>query len=1274
MPETKGSIIIDADLDSKSFETGTKEMERAIKSLHTKVEGMGLTFRKAMDGNTSAMKQFDQKAALLRETISSIETKMEQLGAVKVENKEFASLRLTLIEAEERIRKLTEAQQKLESSGKDYNYSIEYKVAMAQADEYRAKLTKLLDTHIGLLRSGKQNTEAFKTVEKEIDAARAGVSKYTEKMAQLRSEGKMGKLSDEWVKNNDELTALKNKIVEVKTQMAYMVENGKTILSGSETAEFQELASTLESIKGKLSQMQQGVTGAKQALAEEKEEAEKSEKTHTFLSNAIEKVGKVGKKAFSALWAGAKKIFNVKNAANGVEKSLGKLTKSFTSFIGRIKTRLWRQAISYVFNGFKEGFENIKGYLPEVEQNFNQLQASMLTLKNSFGAAFAPILTAVAPALITLINLCVSAVEWVGKLIAALTGATSFTRAVKVQEDYAKALGGSAGAAKDLKRQLAGFDELNILTDNQSGGGGGGGVGDVTGMFEEVPIESAITGWAKRVVDAFKAQDYEEVGRAIGEGITTAVKKADDFINNIDFTGFGVKIANGLNGLFESLDLSEAGKLLADAANGIFDTFGGFVETFEWNKFASNIAGGISGAISNFDWSGNAKAVSKFLVGLTGSIATTLKEIDWVALGQGIADALAAIDWKQLLTNVWEIIVGVFKGLVTTLQTIFATLTMDGVSLEIKNAAEEIVGNVETMQAAFENSIAGYDLQKEHAFDLVSELEELQKGFENGAVSQEELKNKVDEICQLYPDLIQYVNDEGTGFTITNDAIREQIELLTEKAKASAAEEALTEAYKEQYKAQSNLTKATVDYQKKQNIDEIFKTAKASGLEWRDVLEENRVTLEEAGYDVDKLKSSLQKLNMAQVDNKTKTNQSRAALDSATYAVQTSQDYINDLTSTIKTSADSMKTSTGSIKTSIEQNIENPLGYASDEFDALGNRLQHPIGSVKVTSDPSLTETKKIYDGITDKSATVTTKGKTDSTFTTSKSAWDQLRDTNATKTLKGKTDSSFTAKSSEYRGVTDSSATKTIHAVKGSEFDSVVEDYDAIRSKSVTVTAEVKIDSSHLTPSEAKAIDLFETGGIVSRFGQIKRFASGGSIMASGKSSWWDSVQKYATGTSRAHGTVFVAGEAGAEIVGNVNGKTEILNKSQLASAIYAAVVSGIATAFSHPIPVRLTSIGVPSVSAPLASLGTPAMASGSVLPYEVSRRVLEALNGVTEAIDNQTIDLVSAMNQNRVALAQAIIAALDGIGVGGASTTNVTRDINRQTRMLGQSVLLGG
>ena len=54
-----------------------------------------------------------------------------------------------------------------------------------------------------------------------------------------------------------------------------------------------------------------------------------------------------------------------------------------------------------------------------------------------------------------------------------------------------------------------------------------------------------------------------------------------------------------------------------------------------------------------------------------------------------------------------------------------------------------------------------------------------------------------------------------------------------------------------------------------------------------------------------------------------------------------------------------------------------------------------------------------------------------------------------------------------------------------------------------------------------------------------------------------WSNIPQFANGGMPRHGTIFAAGENGAEIVGNINRRTEVLNRSQIASAIYSAVAS---------------------------------------------------------------------------------------------------------------------
>ena len=79
--------------------------------------------------------------------------------------------------------------------------------------------------------------------------------------------------------------------------------------------------------------------------------------------------------------------------------------------------------------------------------------------------------------------------------------------------------------------------------------------------------------------------------------------------------------------------------------------------------------------------------------------------------------------------------------------------------------------------------------------------------------------------------------------------------------------------------------------------------------------------------------------------------------------------------------------------------------------------------------------------------------------------------------------------------------------------------------------------------------------GGVYSngKWQNIPQRANGG-IYSNGS---WKNIPQYANGGSPSHGTLFWAGEAGAEVVAHANGKTEVLNQSQIASAIYSAVYS---------------------------------------------------------------------------------------------------------------------
>ena len=162
---------------------------------------------------------------------------------------------------------------------------------------------------------------------------------------------------------------------------------------------------------------------------------------------------------------------------------------------------------------------------------------------------------------------------------------------------------------------------------------------------------------------------------------------------------------------------------------------------------------------------------------------------------------------------------------------------------------------------------------------------------------------------------------------------------------------------------------------------------------------------------------------------------------------------------------------------------------------------------------------------------------------------------------------------------------------------------------------------------------------------------------MSGSLSGLWNGVNKYASGTTRAHGTLFAAGEAGPEIVGHVNGRTEVLNQSQLASTMKSAVSSGMISAL-RGITIRM-----------------PAMATGSVMPYDVSAQIARSTADLQNTLDTNNEDLI----QTIISVAGQIVAAIQaqerrsGSGAGSMSAQQVINEINRRTQMFSASPLKG-
>ena len=163
----------------------------------------------------------------------------------------------------------------------------------------------------------------------------------------------------------------------------------------------------------------------------------------------------------------------LQSAVEGVSKSVRKAARNILKWgFGIRSTFILMRRLR---NAIKEGINTFAEYDDETKASINGLKTSLQQLKVSWGAAFAPIINAVAPLLERLINLLITAANYIQMFFAVLRGGSSYKKVIASNEALAKSYGGAGGAAEDAKKSVMGFDELNKLDDTSSGGGGAGG-------------------------------------------------------------------------------------------------------------------------------------------------------------------------------------------------------------------------------------------------------------------------------------------------------------------------------------------------------------------------------------------------------------------------------------------------------------------------------------------------------------------------------------------------------------------------------------------------------------------------------------------------------------------------------------------------------------------------------------------------------------------------------------------------------------------------------
>lgn len=376
----------------------------------------------------------------------------------------------------------------------------------------------------------------------------------------------------------------------------------------------------------------------------------------------------------------------------GIDKSVSSMTQAEKS---QLRYYAMMTQVTQVQGDMARTLENPANML-------RVLRAELEQAARAVGNIFIPILTKVLPIAIAV----ASALQEIIAAIAALFGVT--VKSPKWGDAIGSASAGSgaiadnmdsaAGSAKELKRYLAGFDELNVLPDQSNGGGGGGAGGGGGGLGFPTPgydfLENAVTkkidAWKKKLqpfVDWITSH-LKEIGE-IAEGIAAiflAWKISESLIRGVDtLSGFFKNISKvgslTLGGIGLIADLNEFMKALKDIQeNGanfsnvskLISEFAGMVGDIALWEGKYNIAGAlklVQGVVKivsaikdiadngvNWDNANNAiSGLTTVAIGI-GFFTKRLDVSGWAMAIQGLSSVITEIaaNWEAIKKGDWS--------------------------------------------------------------------------------------------------------------------------------------------------------------------------------------------------------------------------------------------------------------------------------------------------------------------------------------------------------------------------------------------------------------------------------------------------------------------------------------------------------------------------------------------------------------------------------------------------------------------------------------------
>lgn len=610
---------------------------------------------------------------------------------------------------------------------------------------------------------------------------------------------------------------------------------------------------------------------------------------------------------------------------------------------------------------------------------------------------------------------------------------------------------------------------------------------------------------------------FEEM-EAFEDGISDFADRVKAAIESSNWSGLGTLLGEKVNEIIDKINFSDAGTKVGEKINALFTTEYWTLKSINFQNIGKKVAefltgeDGIGGALREIDFSSLGGTLAQKLTWVYEFAAGAINNFDFSVAGKNLGDlfrgfydnvseTIESIDWKETVHNFVQGFVDTIKGFDIT-----------GALNSVGNLFSKMAGAVNQVDwgEAVHTLIAGL-------IDALSKVE--LTGLVNGALelAGAVIGGVIDGLGTLLVDIAEVITDPNTwklvaawmqdipakvnqfGIDVVNKFVAPIVDGINK----------LIESYNGSALAEMFGTIPPISFNLIPDIPESELTKNYDAAK-KQLEEESRAKKAQLSATANYVSSS-NKLTPAQrtipafaeyLSVKSKLTAGQRTIP-AFANFESSNDRLNEAQRTFSSTAAFNVSKNGS-----KWNAESTTWSATAAFNTSKNGSKWNADSTTWSATAAFNTSKN------------------GSNWTAADTTWNATAQ--FTKSVNG---SNWTAAMTTWNSTANFNKVTAAAALKDNGGNMVVSAKLKVVGQSGTPTI-----NANITPNVS-----------------VAEFKAGGGVFSGGA---WHNIPQYAGGTTRA-GSIFIAGEAGPEVVGHIGGRTEVLNRSQLAATMYSAVRS---------------------------------------------------------------------------------------------------------------------